>query len=221
MEGVVIDRFGKWIKIRTQDGETILKVRKRPPEVGEIVRITDQPTSQKVYLAERLFNAPEPLPPLEELKPLLQNIGKPLNDYDIPFLVKLIEQIERRLGQLPKWFFEELGAYYKNGETSEKMEAFGLWVLTVSHPYVFRSLVGDGGLHHLFIDRKRMTFRIHCIKQSKTLCIDGIVLADSITVKVNDYKLNFEQIQSLRELLSKHFRNVFINTGGLKDGLYA
>lgn len=221
MEGIVIDRFGKWIKIRTQDGETVLKVQRKPPEVGELVRITDQPTSQKIYVAEKLFDAPEPLPPLEELKPLLQSIGKPLNDYDIPFLVKLVEQIERRLGEVPKWFFEELGAYYKSGEINEKMEAFGLWMLTVSHPYVFRSLPDDSNPLHLFIDRKRMTFTIHCIKQSKPVCIDGAVLSDSISVKVNGYSLNPQQIQDLRELLGKHFKNVFINPGGLKDGLYA
>lgn len=64
MDGIVIDRLGKWVKIRTQNGETIVKMNKKLPEIGELVRITDHPINPKVYVAEKICEAPEALPPV-------------------------------------------------------------------------------------------------------------------------------------------------------------
>ncbi|HOJ87458.1 MAG TPA: hypothetical protein PLP64_00360 [Pseudothermotoga sp.] len=221
MDGIVTDRFGKWIKIRTEKGETVLKVKKNPPEVGELVRITDQPVNPKVHVAEKIFDAPEPLPSLQELRPLLQSIGKPRSDPDIPFLARLTEQVEKRVGALQRDFYDQLSLYYENGEIDENMKAFGLWLMTVSHPYAFRSLPDLEKPLHIFMDRRSKTFKVDFVRDFKTISIDGMIVLEQIIINMKGLRVDSEKIQQLRDSLNSYFKSVLINTGGLKDGLYA
>ncbi len=221
MDGVVIDRFGKWVKIKTQKGETVVKMNRKLPQIGELVRITEYPVNPKVYVAEKIFEAPEVLPPLQQLQPLLRSIEKPRGDLDIPFLAKVAEQIQKRTGRLDNDFFDRLGLYYKNGEVNQDMEAFGLWLMTLSHPYTFRSLPDLEKPLHLFIDRRSKTFRVDFVRNSKVMSIEGTIISDQIFLNMTGVKASTEQIEQLRSSLSTYFRTVLINTGGLKDGLYA
>ncbi len=221
MDGVVIDIFGKWVKIRTQNGETVVKMNRKLPEIGELVRITDHPVNLKVYAAEKIFEAPEVLPPLQKLQPLLRNIDKPRNDADIPFLVKLIERVENRIGQLRSDFFEQVGLYYKNGEVNESLKTFGLWLMTVSHPFTFKSLPDLEKPLHIFMDRNSKRFRIDFVRNSKTMSIEGLIINDQIVLDIKGFKIDQQQIEQLRTSLSTYFKSVLINTGGLRDGLYA
>lgn len=221
MDGIVVDRFGKWVKIRTEKGETVVKMNKKLPEIGELVRITDHPSNLKVYVAEKIFEAPEVLPPLQQLQPFLRSVDKPRGDFDIPFLAKLTEQVEKRVGQLQSDFFDQLGLYYKKGEINEDMKTFGLWLMTVSHPYTFKSLPDLEKPIHIFMDRNSKKFRVDFVRDSKTMTIDGVIIADQIAVNISGFRANQEQIQHLRESLNTYFKNVLINTGGLRNGLYA
>lgn len=221
MDGIVVDRFGKWVKIRTQKGETVVRMNKKLPEIGELVRITDHPANLKVYVAEKIFEAPEALPPLRKLQPLLQSIGKPRDDADIPFLAKLTEQVENRVGQIRNDFFDQMGIYYKKGEINENLQTFGIWLMTVSYPYTFRSLPDLEKPIHTFIDRSSKKFRIDFVKNSKTMSIDGIIITNQIILNMAGLKINQEQMEQLRKSLNMYFESVLINTGGLRNGLYA
>ncbi|GAB4308674.1 hypothetical protein [Pseudothermotoga lettingae] len=221
MQGVVIERMGKFVKIKTHDGETVVKMRKKLPELGEMVRITDRPVSQKVYVAEKITEAPEALPPLNELKPLLKTIKKPRTSFDIQFLSQLVDMIKMRVGSLPQDFYANLGMYYENGEVDEKMKSLGFWLLTLSHPYVFKSIPSKKGPIHIFMNRKKRSFSVSFVKNSSIVCVKGTVQEDYIFVDFINFSPDREALEKLKDNLLGHFRNVFFKVGDLKNGLYA
>lgn len=68
LEGFVVETFGKFAKLRTDKGDIVVKVKGQPPEVGKLVRISDQPLLDKVYLAEKVLQLKGDSPSLSSLE---------------------------------------------------------------------------------------------------------------------------------------------------------
>lgn len=125
------------------------------------------------------------------------------------------------MGQLKDDFFDQMGSYYKDGEINETLKTFGIWLTTISYPFAFRSLHDLEKPIHIFMDRNSKRFRIDFVRNSQAMTIEGVIINDQILLNIEGFKIDPQQIEQLRTSLSTYFRSVLINTGGLRDGLYA
>ncbi|MEN3008178.1 hypothetical protein [Pseudothermotoga sp.] len=216
MEGFVVETHGKFARLRTEKGDIVVKVKGPPPEVGKLVRISDQPLLEKVYLAEKVLQLGDTAPPLAILEPVLRTIKKPRFDEDIVFLSQLVQVVQKRSGKQDKKFWDRLLRYYETGND----EIFGLWLFTVSSPYVFQSVPDGEAPIHIFADRKHRSFRIDFVKDSKPIVVEGNVWQNQIMLSFSQ-ALAIEKLEELRTRLTKHFSLVRIIVGDGIDGLYA
>lgn len=216
MEGFVVETYGKFAKLRTEKGDIVVKVKGPPPEVGKLVRISDQPLLEKVYLAEKVLKLHGTSPSLAVLEPVLKVFKKPRFDEDIVFLSQLVQVVQRRVGKLDKKFWNSLLEYYETAGD----ETFGLWLFTVSSPYVFQSFPDREAPTHVFADRTRHVFRIDFVKDGKPLIVEGSVWQNQLAVSFSQV-LPTEKLEELKANLLKHFSLVRIVLGDGIDGLYA
>lgn len=216
MEGFVVETYGKFAKLRTEKGDIVVKVKGPPPEVGKLVRISDQPLLEKVYLAEKVLQLHGTSPSLAVLEPVLKVFRKPRFDEDIVFLSQLVQVVQKRVGKLDRKFWNSLLEYYETGSD----ETFGLWLLTVSSPYVFQSLPDREAPTHVFADRNRHAFRIDFVKDGKPLIVEGSVWQNQLVVSFSQM-LPTEKLEELKANLLKHFSLVRFILGDGIDGLYA
>ncbi|KAF2958243.1 hypothetical protein AS159_00540 [Thermotoga sp. Ku-13t] len=216
MEGFVIETFGKFAKLRTEKGDIVVKVKGQPPEVGKFVRISDQPVLEKFYLAEKVLQLESDSPPLSALEPILRVIRKARFDEDVVFLSRTAQAVEARVGKLDRNFYRSLAKYYETGED----ETFGLWLFTLSNPYIFQSVPEKEAPVHVYIDRSRHTFRIDFVKGSKPVVIEGKVWQNQLVLSFSQM-FPTDRMEELRERLSRHFSLVRFILGAGIDGLYA
>lgn len=216
MEGFVIETFGKFAKLRTEKGDIVVKVKGQPPEVGKFVRISDQPVLEKFYLAEKVLQLEGDSPPLSALEPILRVIGKARFDEDVVFLSLTAQTVEARAGKLDRNFYRSLAKYYETAED----ETFGLWLFTLSNPYIFQSVPEKEAPVHIYVDRSRHTFRIDFVKDSKPVVIEGKVWQDQLVLSFSQM-FPTDRMEELRERLSRHFSLVRFILGAGIDGLYA
>lgn len=216
MEGFVVETFGRFAKLRTDKGDIVVKIKGQPPEVGKLVRISDRPTLDKVYLAEKVLQLDENSPPLSVLEPILRSIKQFRFDEDAVFLSKTVQAVQARAGKLGKDFYRSLARYYETAED----ETFGLWLFTLSSPHIFQSVPDKEVPMHIYLDRSRHTFRIDFVRDSIPISIKGSVWQDQILLSFSQM-LPADKMEDLRERLSKHFSMVRFILGAGIDGLYA
>jgi hypothetical protein len=216
LEGFVVETFGKFAKLRTDKGDIVVKVKGQPPEVGKLVRISDQPLLDKVYLAEKVLQLKSDSPSLSSLEPILKVIKKFRFDEDVVLLSQTVQAVQSRTGKLDRDFYRSLARYYETAED----ETFGLWLFTLSNPHIFQSLPDSEAPIHVYIDRSRHVFRIDFVKDSKPMVLEGNVGQHQIVLSFSQM-LSTEEMEELRERLSKHFTIVRFVLGAGIDGLYA
>lgn len=216
LEGFVVETFGKFAKLRTDKGDIVVKVKGQPPEVGKLVRISDQPLLDKIYLAEKVLQLKGDSPSLSSLEPILRAIKKFRFDEDVVFLSQTVQAVQSRTGKLDRDFYRSIARYYETAED----ENFGIWLFTLSSPYIFQSFPDKEAPVHVYIDRSHRTFRMDFVKDSKPIVLEGNVWQHQIVLSFSQM-LPTEKMEELKERLSKHFMIVRFVLGAGIDGLYA
>ncbi len=224
LEGVVIERYGQVVKVRTNKGEALLRFRKKAPVEGEHVRLVDKPSNSNFFVAEMLVDSKGPLPSLKKLDPFLQTIGKFRDAFEAHFCVAIADSICERLqkGELSKNFYLTFAEYYKTGEVNTRMIDFGLWLFTVGYPYEFKSLPDENNEPlHIMIDRKYKKFEINFFKNGVYYTFNGAISTQGLTLKVKPVtNLDFDLLERLRQNLLRRFSAVFVKVGEI-DELFA
>ncbi len=223
LEGFVVERFGQIVKVRTDKGEALLKFKRKTPSEGEHVRLVDKPESRNFFVAEKLVDSQEPLPPLKKLHPFLETLGKFRDGYEANFCVTLTDRICERLGkaELPRSFYNSFAEYYKSGEINQKLSDFGLWLFTIGYPYEFKSLPAEDNPVHVLVDRRIKKFEINFFHQGVYYTFNGVISNQGLTLQLKPATgMDFERLEELRQNLLKRFQTVFMKVGGI-DGLFA
>ncbi len=238
--GRVVDVYGKYVKVKTQRGEKILKMKgKKVPDKGWILEFRKESVASP-FVGSLIVESLDPLPPLSDLVPLLdRGISDPI---DVTFLSSLTRSIASRLGKLPKWYYDRLAEYYQKGEdrsngvysdlvakvmNSKKsnpdgMKAFGDWLNTFSHPFYFRSYSNDPKPTRVFFSKATSMIKIeHISKNHGRIIVEGMMGKTGAKLKVVPEKpIDQRALENLRKKLSMILGNAFVVQGGMNLGLY-
>ncbi len=237
ISGRVIDVLGKYVKVRTQNGEKVLRMRgKKVPNKGWILEFRKEGNSSS-FVGSVILESTVSLPPLVDVVPLLEmGISDPV---DVTFLVDLTRSILLRLGKLPKWYYKKLEEYYKKGEGNSQgvcshitvralesmnlrigkpdfLRAFGDWMNTFSHPYYFRSYRGKPRPARVFINKSKAMIRIDYLsKEHGRVLVEGLVGKTEAKLKVVPEKaLDQAKVELLQKRLEKILGRAFVVQGG-------
>ncbi len=240
ISGRVIDVYGKYVKVKTQRGEKILKMKGRKvPDRGWILEFRKNGNSSP-FVGSLIIESLDPLPPLSDLVPFLdRNISDPV---DVTFLSSLTKSVISRLGKLPRWYYDRLAEYYYKGETdsrgiysdlvsklvkkkkvkTDRMKAFGDWLNTFSHPFYFRSYSNDPKPTRVFLNKAGSVVRIeHFSKKHGKVIVEGMIGKTGARLKVIPEKpLDHQKLDSLQKKLSSILGSVLIVQGGKNLGFY-
>ena len=240
ISGRVVDVYGKYVKVKTQRGEKILKMKGRKvPDRGWILEFRKESASSP-FVGSLIIESLDPLPPLSDLVPFLERgMSDPV---DVTFLSSLTRSVASRLGKLPKWYYDRLLDYYNKGESKskgiysdlvsrimriekakpDKLRAFGDWLSTFSHPFYFRSYSNDPKPTKIFLNKMASMIRIeHFSKDHGKIVVEGIMGRTGAKLKVIPEKpIDQKSLESLQKKLSSILGNAFVVQGGKNLGLY-
>lgn len=244
MEGIVVEVYKSYVKVHSQNGDKILKIKgKGLPEKGWILELKRSDPNAP-FVGSVIIDSPIPLPSLKEAIPIVEATGT-TDGYELDFLAELTSTVRRRLGYLPKWYYGMLGKYYKTGQPlksqgvmsdaiskklnakkgkKDPLKAFGIWLNTFSHPLGFRSYQGEKRPTRIFIRKKRTETLIRIDSTTKNhgrIVIEGALSEMGGRLKVvSDVLIEEEAIKKLSENLKKILGNVLIVQGGKGLGGY-
>ena len=243
MEGVVVEVYKNFVKVHSQNGEKIIKMRgaKVPPK-GWILEFRKEDPSAR-FVGSVVVDSPVPLPSLQEAIPIIETAGVK-NGYEIDFLAELTRNVYRRLGFLPKWYYRMLGKYYRVGEDPassgvasraaaqasgvkksavDELKVFGRWLSAFSHPLQFISLKNSGkNPTRIFIRKKKVETFIRIEHDSKShgrVVVEGVISPASARLKViSEKSVGDEPIEKLQKELEKLLGSALVVKGGLGLG---
>ena len=239
--GRVVDVYGKYVKVKTQRGEKILKMKGRKvPDRGWILEFQKDNGKSSPFVGSLIMDSLDPLPPLSDLVPFLdRGISDPV---DVTFLSSMTKSVISRLGKLPKWYYDRLAEYYQKGESRSKgiysdlvakmmkaekvkpdrLKAFGDWLNTFSHPFYFRSYSNDPKPIKVFLNKIGSVIRIeHFSKDHGKVIVEGMMGKTGARLKVIPEKpIDQKAVDELQKRLSSILGNAFVVQGGRNLGLY-
>ncbi len=240
ISGRVVDVYGKYVKVKTQRGEKILKMKGRKvPDRGWILEFRKENTASP-FVGSLILESLDPLPPLSDIVPLLERgISDPV---DVTFMSSLTRSVVSKLGKLPKWYYDRLVEYYQKGESisngiysdlvarvvnaekvkPDKLKAFGDWLNTFSHPFYFRSYSNDPKPTRVFLSKATSMIKIeHYSKNHGKIIVEGMMGKTGAKLKVVPEKpIDQSALEGLKKKLSSILGNVFVVQGGRNLGLY-
>ncbi len=239
--GRVIDVYKRYVKVKTPLGEKVLKMkgRKVPPKGWILEMRKDDVPSQ--FAASVVLESLDPLPPLPEIVPLIENLGSS-DPFDVTFLSNLTRALASRLGTLPSWYYKTLGEYYRKGEGEgrgvyseivskvigekrsgpDRLKAFGDWLNTFSHPFYFRSKAGGKRPTRIFIRKPTSFVRIdHMSENHGRVIVEGTIGKVDAKLKViSEVPIDPRELEKLRKNLEKLLGNATVVQGGMGFGVY-
>ncbi len=210
-----------------------MKVRGRDvPQRGWILEMKRNDPSPNL-VGSVVLESIDPLPPLKEIIPIIENAKKVSDSFDAIFLSELTRSVRNRLGELPRWYYKDLGRYYREGEIGkegvfseivakilnvkrvkpERNDSFGDWLNHFAYPYYFRSYKDA----KLFMKRgKSSTFRVDRMTEKHgRVIIEGVLEVSSAKVKVIAQKpLEREKMERLENILRNFYKEVHVVQGG-------
>ncbi len=200
--GYVVETYGKFVKVRTKEGEVVIKSDKANSLKDK--KTIEIKNSGYADLQAKIVAGPsEELPSLKSLQTVEQYFG------EVDFatqLAKFLDEIGRRIN-IDAEFLKKLKEYVHKGKDEE-------------FEYVLKLLSGKYGLLSngeliIFLDKTLGTFEVY--GESSTGKITGVV-------KENEVVLYFEKIpqkvDELYEKMKQYFGNVVIKKEGYEDGFY-
>ncbi len=238
--GRVVDVFGRYVKVRTSSGEKVLKMKgKKLPERGWILEFRREDPSSP-FVGSVILESIDPLPPLQEIVPIVEETGSS-EVFDVVFLANLTRFVFKRLGFLPKWYYEMLGDYYRKGERNggifshvtskvlgikrgkvDRLKAFGDWLNTFSHPFGFRSYADGPRPTRVFLKKPTTTIRIdHVSREYGRILIEGMIGKTEARLKVvPERPIDPKKLEELKKRLEGILGRAFVVQGGKGLGYY-
>ncbi len=201
--GYVVETYGKFVKVRTKEGEVVIKSDKANSLKDK--KTIEIKNSGYADLQAKIVAGPsEELPSLKSLQMVEQYFG------EVDFatrLARFLDEIGRRIN-IDAEFLKMLKEYVYKKEKDEEFE------------YVLKLLSGRYGLLSngeliIFLDKTLGTFEVY--GESSIGKIKGVV-------KETEVVLYFEKIpqkvDELYEKMKQYFGNVVIKKEGYEDGFY-
>jgi hypothetical protein len=241
MDGVVTDVYKNYVKVKTNTGEKVLKIRgKRTPEKGWVLELRkNDPDSP--FVGSVILESLDPLPPLSETIPIVEST-KSIESFDVVFLTQMTKAVRARLGFLPKWYYSTLGEYYRKGEKRveglfsdlvsevigkrrvriDRMKTFGDWLNTFSHPLYFRSYSGKSKPIRVFVKKPGILVRVDSFsKEYGRVIVEGSIGKTNAKLKVISEKtVEASKLEDLRKKLEDLLGNALVVQGGKGLGYY-
>jgi len=213
--GLVLESYGKYVKVRTKDGEFIVRSDKKPPKEGTKIEVKD--FGKGDYLAKVVAKKPgefEELPNVKfvEISERITSGLKFKHMNTISVAVALfLEEISKRI-EISNPFILRIQKLLSGKDLDDEDRKFERYLNVLSGRYGLKS---DSGTI-IFMDRKTSTFHVF-LEANK---IFGKV-EDGIQNSVVLYFEKFpENVQYLEESLRKHFQIVSIKLEGFSEGAY-
>ncbi|ABR31391.1 hypothetical protein SU69_07850 [Thermosipho melanesiensis] len=198
MYGVVSDTYKNLVKLKTKNGEVIVKSNKKIPKG---LRVEVKNIGEGDYKGKLVAGPKGSLPPLRYVF-LATKITE--DEVYIERISKLFIELEKRI-KLDKEFLSRFREYFENGEDKE----FEKYINILSGQVGFR-VFGD---IKVFYDRLLQKFEIFYEKG----VIEGYISDDEITLKTSTI---IENVEDLKKRLEKYFKYVFVKFEGFEGGIY-
>jgi len=216
--GLVLESYGKYVKVRTRDGEVIIKSDKKAPKEGTKIEMKD--FGQGDYKAKVLAKRPgkfDELPNVSFIEiserlvdEMSRNSTNKLDRDDLVVNIALfIEELSKRI-DVNSAFLQKFQKYL-NGELDGNTELadFENYINLLSGRYGLKK--SKNGI--AFLDRARGTFQVFVGDDSILGKIDG----DSITLYFSKMP---ENVEELERNLRRSFSFVSFKLEGFVDGTY-
>lgn len=216
--GLVLESYGKYVKVKTRDGEVIIKSDKKAPKEGTKIEIKD--FGQGDYKAKVLAKRPGKFDALPNVRfveiserlvdGMSYNISNKSRRDDLVVNIALfIEELSKRM-EISGAFLQRFQKYL-NGELdgSTEFEEFENYVNLLSGKYGLKRT--KNGI--AFLNRSHGTFQVFVGEDSISGKIDG----DSIVLYFSKMPENAEELE---QNLRKSFSFVSFKLEGFVDGTY-
>lgn len=216
--GLVLESYGKYVKVKTRDGEVIIKSDKKAPKEGTKIEMKD--FGQGDYKAKVLAKRPGKFDALPNVRfieiserlvdGMSYNISnKSRRDDLIVDIALFIEELSKRM-EISGAFLQRFQKYL-NGELdgSNEFEEFENYVNLLSGKYGLKRT--KNGI--VFLNRSHGTFQVFVGEDSISGKIDG----DSIVLYFSKMPENAEELE---QNLRKSFSFVSFKLEGFVDGTY-
>lgn len=208
--GLILESYGKYMKLRTPDGEIIVKSDRKPPKEGTKIELKDFGYGDlKATIIAKKDDTVDHLPDLRLIavsEKLSRFIPEQLQEWskDITVRIALVLEEVSKKTDMNREFFKNFENYLAN---SDGVFEFYLNILSGAYGLLYRSGI------FVFLNRKNGRFEVFT-KDNK---IKGHVTEKAVT-------LYFQRIPAdVRELelnLKKHFGVVNIKLESLDGGVY-
>jgi len=222
--GYVLESYGKYVKVKTSDGEYIIKSDKKAPKQGAKIELKDFGSGD--YFAKVLAKKPYNFKELPAVKfvqlseEILEGIEIRAKERFIIAIALVLEEISKRR-ELDKQFLQKVRSLIKRLFTSttnkstddeKDFEEFQNYVNVLSGKYGL--IINEGAI---FIDRENMIFEVF-LRDNRFY---GIIDTSSTGAAVTLYFEKIpENIGDLEKRLKNNFEFVSIKLEAMSDGTY-
>ncbi|WP_448376126.1 hypothetical protein [Fervidobacterium sp.] len=222
--GYVLESYGKYVKVKTSDGEYIIKSDKKVPKQGAKIELKDFGSGD--YFAKVLAKKPYNFKELPAVKfvqlseEILEDIEITAKERFIIAIALVLEEISKRR-ELDKQFLQKVRglikrlvtpATNKSTDDEKDFEEFQNYVNVLSGKYGL--IINDGAI---FIDRENMIFEVFLRDNRFYGIIDTSSTGSAVTLYFEKIP---ENIEELEKKLKNNFNFVSIKLEAMSDGTY-
>lgn len=210
--GLVVEAYGRYVKVRTKEGDIIIKTEKRTPKEGTHIELKDRGVGD--YSARVLAKLEPELTELPSLR-TLATAERLLRNLDQDFLVENGREVQVRLAlwldeiskrtSLTADLLQQIEDYL-NGKSAQELEGT-LNLLSGKYGFLAR--------HGVFVFLFRPASRFELF--SKGLRIKGLVTDRSVTLQFSRMPSGVDELE--REL-KRSFEIVNFKLAGMEGGFY-
>lgn len=228
--GFVVESYGKYVKVKTSDGEYIIKSEKKAPKEGTKIELKDFGVGD--YLAKVLAKKPYNFRDLPSVR-FVQLAEELVNDLEFSAKERLIvaialflEEVSKRM-EMDKSMLQKLKMALKKtcslnvessddktkeNEKQQDLAGFLNYLNVLSGKY---GLIVDEGV--VFLDREGGTFEVFLKNNRIYGIIQESTLSSSVTLFFEKVP---ENILELEKRLKDNFNVVSIKLEAMRDGTY-
>jgi len=222
--GYVLESYGKYVKVKTNDGEYIIKSDKKAPKEGAKIELKDFGSGDYVakVLAKKPYNFRE-LPSVRFVQlseELLADIELLSKERLIIAVALILEEVSKRR-EIDKFFLKRLRALLNrvistvpsnSNSGEENLEDFQNYLNVLSGKYGL--IINEGAV---FLDRENGTFEVF-LRNNR---IFGVVETNATGSSVTLYFEKIpENVEELEKRLKSNFNVVSIKLEAMSDGTY-
>lgn len=216
--GLVLETYGRYAKVKTKDGEYIIKSDKKPPKEGTKIEVKD--FGKGDYTAKILAKKPSDFIELPKVRfvDMAEKISERLSmktikngNFITTAIALFLEELSNRI-DISKELLEKLQKLLNGEELSTEDKKLDLFLNLLSGRYSLRNENGS----FIFLDRKNSTF--HIFTQDNR--IFGKIEEGSFSTATVYFDKFPENIELLENNLKKHFNLVSIKLASFSESIY-